>query len=72
MNGETTTPCCIRTCGHTFLVSVVIDEVPTVLPSGAPTKIGVAELATTVGKWVGTPGELTALGGYPLRYTSGR
>ena len=57
LNGETTTPLSIKTAGQTFETFVVIDDVPTVLPSGDPARIGVALDATTVGNVPGTPGE---------------
>jgi hypothetical protein len=73
VNGETTTPDSIKTCGQTFVVSVENSAAPgvAVTPySVGPTKIGVAEEAITVGKLLGTPGDdcFTAQNDCPERY----
>ena len=61
LNGETTTPLSISTASHTFVAPVANTLLLVVVPtlSGGAAMTGVAELATTIGRLFGTPGELT-------------
>ena len=58
LKGVTTTPDSISTFGHTLVVSVENMALLEPTVKGGPVNIGVAELATTVGSVLGTPGEL--------------
>ena len=58
MKGDTIFALSIRTSGHTFEVPVANTLLFVVTPTviGGPVRIGVAELAITKGRFVGTPG----------------
>src|ERR1700679_1076071 len=61
LKGDTTFPLSIRTAGHTFVVPVAKTLLFVVTPTviGGPVRMGVSELATTIGSVLWTPGELT-------------
>src|ERR1700679_494171 len=72
LKGDTTFPLSIRTAGHTFVVPVAKTLLFVVTPTviGGPVRMGVSELATTIGSALGTPGELTDRRRLDCRYSA--